>query len=110
MVTPLSTCTNKRNEIMFKKQRCRDGLSMTFCFSLGIFLFPLFHAVTSLATFPLILEKLFPFVQPIFNPRRACAARVTVLGSIRVCVCVCLSVKSHLTYGASVRPENAIAY
>ena len=41
----------------------------------------------------------------IFNPRRACAARVTVLGS--VCVYVCLSVKSHLTYGASVRPENA---
>ena len=23
---------------------------------------------------------------------------------------VCLSVKSHLTYGASVRPENAITY
>ena len=42
------------------------------------------------------------------NPRRACAARVTVLGS--VCVCVCLSVKSHLTYGASVRPENAVTY
>ena len=34
------------------------------------------------------------------NPRRACAAR----GS------VCLSVKSHLTYGASVRPENAVTY
>ena len=42
----------------------------------------------------------------IFNPRRACAARVTVLG----CLCVCLSVKSHLTYGASVRPENAVTY
>ena len=27
-----------------------------------------------------------------------------------VCVCVCLSVKSHLTYGASVRPENAVTY
>ena len=26
------------------------------------------------------------------------------------CVCVCLSVKSHLTYGASVRPENAVTY
>ena len=24
----------------------------------------------------------------------------------RVCVCVCVSVKSHLTSGASVRPEN----
>ena len=42
----------------------------------------------------------------IFNPRRACAARVTVVG----CVCVCLSVKKHLTYGASVRPENAVTY
>ena len=37
------------------------------------------------------------------NPRRACAARVTVLGSVSVCV-------SHLTYGASVRPENAVTY
>ena len=35
------------------------------------------------------------------NPRRACAARVTVVG---------VSVKSHLTYGASVRPENAVTY
>ena len=40
----------------------------------------------------------------IINPRRACAARVTVVGS------VCLSVKSHLTSGASVRPENAVTY
>ena len=40
----------------------------------------------------------------VINPRRACAARVTVVGS------VCLSVKSHLTYGASVRPENAVTY
>ena len=40
----------------------------------------------------------------IFNPRRACAARVTVVGS------VCLSVKSHLTYGASVRPEIDVTY
>ena len=40
----------------------------------------------------------------IINPRRACAARVTVVGS------ECLSVKSHLTYGASVRPENAVTY
>ena len=45
----------------------------------------------------------------IINPRRACAARVTVVG-LCVCVCVCLSVKSHLTYGASVRPENAVTY
>ena len=26
------------------------------------------------------------------------------------CSWVCLSVKSHLTYGASVRPENAVTY
>ena len=38
------------------------------------------------------------------NPRRACAARVTVVGF------VCVSVKSHLTYRASVRPENAVTY
>ena len=45
------------------------------------------------------------------NPRRACAARVTVVGlCVCVCVCVCLSVKSHLTYGASVRPENAVTH
>ena len=46
------------------------------------------------------------------NPRRACAARVTVLGHVCVCVCVsvCLSVKSHLTSGASVRPENTVVY
>ena len=44
----------------------------------------------------------------IINPRRACAARVTVVGS--VCLSVCVSVKSHLTSGASVRPENAVTY
>ena len=38
------------------------------------------------------------------NPRRASAARVTVVGS------VCVSVKSHLTSGASVRPESAVTY
>ena len=34
--------------------------------------------------------------------------RVTAVGS--VCLCVCLSVKSHLTSGASVRPENTVVY
>ena len=43
------------------------------------------------------------------NPRRACAARVTVV-VLCVCVCVCLSVKSHFTYEVSVRPENAVTY
>ena len=51
----------------------------------------------------------------IVNLRRACAARVTVVVlcvCVCVCVCVCLFVcyKSHLTYEASVRPENAITY
>ena len=41
----------------------------------------------------------------VINPRHACAARVTFL-----CLCVCLPVKSHLTYGASVSPENAVTY
>ena len=50
----------------------------------------------------------------LINPQRACAARVTVLGHVCVCVfvclSVCLSVKSHLTSGASVRPENTVMY
>ena len=29
---------------------------------------------------------------------------------VSVCLSVCLSVKSHLTYGASVRPKNAVTY
>ena len=37
-----------------------------------------------------------------------CAARVTVLDS--VCVCVCLSVNRELTSRASFRPENDITY
>ena len=44
----------------------------------------------------------------LINPRRACAARVTVV--VRVCVCVCVSVKSKLTSGASVRPETSVTY
>ena len=38
--------------------------------------------------------------------------RVTVVGFVCLCVCVsvCLSVKSHLTSGASVRPENTVVY
>ena len=36
----------------------------------------------------------------VFNPRR----------SEGYCSWICVSVKSHLTYGASVRPENAVTY
>ena len=49
----------------------------------------------------------------LLNPRRACAARVTPSARMRsegYCSWVCVSVKSHLTYGASVRPENAVTY
>ena len=35
-------------------------------------------------------------------------AQATVVGS--ACLSVCLSVKSHLAYGASVRPENTVTY
>ena len=46
-----------------------------------------------------VFHLIFKYVRRTFiNPRRACAARVIGVGS------VCLSVKSHLTYGASVRP------
>ena len=41
----------------------------------------------------------------IINPRRACAARVTVV-VMSVYVSVCLSVKSYLTLQASLLPEN----
>ena len=57
----------------------------------------------------------------IFNPRHACAARVTVVVCVCVCVCVCVSVclsvclsvcsvKSNLTSGESVRPEYTVMY
>ena len=39
------------------------------------------------------------------NPRRACAARVTVLG-LCVCVCVCVSVTQHLTFHVIIRATN----
>ena len=42
-----------------------------------------------------------PSSNMLINPRCACAARVTV-----VVLCACVSVKSKLTSGASVRPEN----
>ena len=45
-----------------------------------------------------------PTRRDVVNLRCTCAARVTVLG----CVCVC--VKSHLTSGVSTRPENTVTY
>ena len=44
----------------------------------------------------------------VFNPRRACAARVTVVGS--VCVSVCLSVTQHLASRMFIRPTNDMTY
>ena len=41
----------------------------------------------------------------IINPRRACAARVTVL-SLCVCVCVCVSVTQHFTFHVFIRATN----
>ena len=46
----------------------------------------------------------------VINPRRACAARVTAVGSVCVCVCVCVSVALHLTSRVSVRPRNDTIY
>ena len=44
----------------------------------------------------------------VINPRRACAARVTVVGS--VCLCVCLSVTLHLTSRVFVRLTKDTTY
>ena len=52
-----------------------------------------------------LYERTTHAFRALINPRGACAARVT-----SVCVSVCVSVRSHLTYGASVRPENAVTY
>jgi len=41
----------------------------------------------------------------IINPRRACAARVTVL-SLCVCVCVCVTVTQHLTFHTIISATN----
>ena len=54
-----------------------------------------------------LCESLFESALSI-APRVLHFSAFIVVGS--VCVCVCVSVKSHLTYGASVRPENAVAY
>ena len=46
-------------------------------------------------------------VHDVINPRRACAARVTVLGlCVCVCLCVCVSVTQHLTFDAIIRATN----
>ena len=42
--------------------------------------------------------------------RRVTVVVLSVCVCVCVCVSVCLSVKSHLTSGASVRPENAVTY
>ena len=49
-----------------------------------------FDGVTLMAT-PHLLEICTTLLKEVINPRRACAARVTVVGS------VCLSVTQHLT-------------
>ena len=42
------------------------------------------------------------------NPWRVCAARVTVVGS--VCLYVCMSVTQHLPYRMFIRPTNNTTY
>ena len=41
----------------------------------------------------------------LINPRRACAARVTVLG-----LCVCVSVTQHLTFHVIVRATTILTF
>ena len=36
-------------------------------------------------------------VENLINPRRACAARVTVVGSVCLCVCLCVCLLSHIS-------------
>ena len=45
----------------------------------------------------------------VVNPRRACAARVTVV-ACRSCLSVCLSVKSHLTYSRPFFLRKALTH
>ena len=40
---------------------------------------------------------LFACLHCIINPRRACAARVTVVGSVCLCVCVSVCLLSHIS-------------
>ena len=51
----------------------------------------------------LLVPVVIYIITCVINPRRACAARVTV-----VVMSVCLSVR--YTSGASFRPENAVTY
>ena len=59
------------------------------------------------AIFPCVYAHAYLYTRMIH--RRGFSTLVLSLG-LSVCVCVCVSVKSHLTYGASVRPENAVTY
>ena len=47
--------------------------------------------------------KLTLQVVTVVNPRRACAARDTVLG---LCVCVCVCVTQHLTFHVFIHATN----
>ena len=62
-------------------------------------LFSSFRKVSDILTNPISPMK----VHDIINPRRACAARVTVLG---LCVSVCVFVTQLLTFHMIVRATN----
>ena len=77
--------------------------------------FQLYHGQSStLHRISFFLKKMFCYFCPLLstksflliNPRRACAARVTVLGlCVCVCVCVCLSAPFR-PLRVKVSPEN----
>ena len=59
-------------------------------------------AVSGLETTPRVrVNHVMHELTHIINPRRACAARVTVLG-----LCVCVSVTQHLTFHVIIRATN----
>ena len=62
----------------------------------------------------LLEYALEPLNSKLVNPRRACAARVTVI-VLSVCVCVCVCVffclsTQHLTFPTLIRVTNDITY
>ena len=65
--------------------------------------------------FPVEYQLCVCCILQLFNPRHACAVRVTGVGFVFVCMCVCVclsawSIKPHLTSGVSVHPEINITY
>ena len=64
-------------------------------------------AVSPLHAMSIVLRVCYGSVH-VINSRRACPARVTVVGF--VCVSVCLSVTQHLASRMFIRPTNDMTY